>query len=51
MAGALGDPTHGAAIVFGEDVEPDAIERFVAEDPYVQAGLVTAWRTELWQVV
>jgi uncharacterized protein YciI len=50
MAGALGDPPHGAAIVF-RDTEPEAIEKFVADDPYVQAGLVTAWRTELWQVV
>jgi hypothetical protein len=50
MAGALGDPPHGAAIVF-KDVEPDAIEEFVVADPYVQAGLVTEWRIELWNVV
>jgi hypothetical protein len=50
MAGPLGDPPHGAAIVF-RGVEPEAIERFVVADPYVEAGLVTAWRVELWQVV
>jgi hypothetical protein len=50
MAGPLGDPPHGAAIVF-VDVDPGAIEAFVAEDPYVTAGLVTDWRVELWQVV
>jgi hypothetical protein len=50
MAGPLGDPPHGAAIVF-RGVDPDAIERFVVSDPYVRAGLVTSWRVELWQVV
>jgi uncharacterized protein len=50
MAGALGDPPHGAVIVFG-DVERDAIEGFARSDPYVRAGLVTAWRVEPWNVV
>jgi uncharacterized protein len=50
MAGALGDPPHGAAIVF-RDAAPEEIEAFVREDPYVQAGLVTAWRVERWNVV
>jgi uncharacterized protein len=50
MAGALGDPPHGAAIVF-KDVDPAAIEAFAAEDPYVTAGLVTARRIDRWNVV
>ena len=50
MAGALGEPPHGAAIVF-RDAEPGAIERFVEGDPYVQAGLVRDWRIERWNVV
>jgi uncharacterized protein YciI len=50
MAGALGDPPHGAAIVF-KDVDPDAIEAFAQHDPYVEAGLVTARRIERWNVV
>jgi len=50
MAGALGDPPHGAAIVFA-GVEPDAIEAFAREDPYVRAGLVTGWRVEPWKLV
>jgi uncharacterized protein len=50
MAGALGDPPHGAAIVFG-DVDADAIDAFAREDPYVQAGLVHSRRIELWNVV
>jgi uncharacterized protein YciI len=50
MAGALGDPPHGAAIVF-TGVEDAQIEEFVRGDPYVEAGLVTGWRIELWNVV
>ena len=50
MAGALGDPPHGAAIVF-RDVDPAEIESFAAADPYVEAGLVTARRIEAWKLV
>jgi uncharacterized protein len=50
MAGALGEPPHGGALVF-RDVTPDEIEAFVAADPYVTAGLVTAHRIERWNVV
>jgi uncharacterized protein YciI len=50
MAGALGDPPHGAAIVFA-GCEPEVIEAFAAADPYVEAGLVTARRIERWTVV
>jgi uncharacterized protein len=50
MAGALGDPPHGAAFVF-RDVAPELIAGFVREDPYVQAGLVTDWRVERWNLV
>jgi uncharacterized protein YciI len=50
MAGAIGDPPHGAVIVF-RDVEPSAIEAFAQADPYVGAELVTAWRVEPWNVV
>jgi uncharacterized protein len=50
MAGALGDPPHGAAIAF-RGVDPAHIEQFAASDPYVEAGLVTARRIEPWNVV
>jgi uncharacterized protein len=49
-AGALGDPPRGGAIVF-RGADRDAIEEFVRRDPYVQAGLVTAWRVEPWKLV
>jgi uncharacterized protein YciI len=50
IAGALGDAPTGAAIVF-QDGDREAIEEFVRSDPYVQAGLVTAWRIEPWRLV
>jgi uncharacterized protein YciI len=50
MAGALGDPPNGAAIVF-KGLEPETIEEFVRRDPYVEAGLVTGWRVEPWKLV
>lgn len=50
LAGALGETPVGAAIVF-EGVDPAAIEAFVKDDPYVQAGLVTRWRIEPWRLV
>jgi uncharacterized protein len=51
MAGALGDPPHGGAIVLRADDAQAAAEEFVAEDPYVAAELVTSWRLEPWTVV
>jgi uncharacterized protein YciI len=50
MAGALGDPPHGAAIVFTGVSAPD-VEAFARDDPYVAAGLVTSWRVEPWRLV
>jgi len=50
MAGALGDPPHGALIVF-RGLVPEAVEAFAAEDPYVLAGLVLDWRLEPWRLV
>jgi uncharacterized protein len=51
IAGALGDPPTGAAIVFGDGVAVGDIEAFAAADPYVEAGLVTARRIEPWALV
>jgi uncharacterized protein len=43
LAGAIGSPPHGAAIVFDVD-DPAEVERFAAADPYVLAELVTERR-------
>ena len=48
MAGPLGDPPHGAAIVFADQT---AAEEFAQADPYVANGLVTSWRVEPWALV
>jgi uncharacterized protein len=48
LAGPLGDPPTGAAIVFADR---DAAEAFANADPYVTNGLVTDWRVELWTLV
>ena len=48
MAGPLGDPPHGAAIVFKDRA---AAEAFPQSDPYVANGLVTEWRVDPWAVV
>ena len=50
MAGALGDPPSGGALVF-KGVDHEYVEEFVRDDPYVKAGLVTAWRAQPWRLV
>jgi uncharacterized protein YciI len=50
LAGALADPPDGAVLVFkGED--KTVAERFANEDPYVENGLITAWRVREWKTV
>jgi uncharacterized protein len=49
MGGAVGDPPHGALLVFRVG-GPEEVEDFVAADPYVAAGLVTGRRVEPWAV-
>jgi uncharacterized protein len=50
VAGALGNPPHGALFAF-DVADPARIEDFIAADPYVEAGLVTGRRIEAWSVV
>jgi uncharacterized protein YciI len=50
MAGALTDPPDRAVLVFTGDDE-GAAEDFARSDPYVDAGLVTAWTVRRWNVV
>lgn len=50
LAGAVGDPPQGGALVFAVD-EPGEVEEFVHADPYVASGIVTAWRIEPWSLV
>jgi uncharacterized protein len=48
MAGPLGDPPYGAAILFADRAQAEA---FAQEDPYVQNGLVTSWHVHVWTLV
>ena len=48
LAGAVGDPPTGGLLAFREDVD---VAAFVAADPYVSSGLVTAHRIERWTLV
>ena len=50
MAGAVGDPIEGAVLVFTAE-DPEVVEQFVAQDPYVREGLVTGWQVRPWNVV
>ena len=50
LAGALGDPVEGAALLF-EGASPAAAEAFAKADPYVINGLVAAWRVRPWTTV
>ena len=50
LAGALGDPSDGALLVFRSD-SPRAAEEFARNDPYVKNGLITSWRVRPWNVV
>jgi uncharacterized protein YciI len=50
MAGAVGDPVSGAMFVF-RGADPEPVEAFARRDPYTEAGLVTGWRIEPWNVV
>lgn len=50
LAGALGDPPHGAFFGFAVG-DPARVEEFIAADPYVEAGLVVGHRIEPWTVV
>jgi uncharacterized protein YciI len=50
MAGALDEPPDMAILVFRAG-GPEVIETFVANDPYVQQGLISSWQIRRWNVV
>lgn len=50
LGGALPDPFDRALMVWREDAV-EAIETFVAADPYVRHGLVESWTVRLWNTV
>jgi uncharacterized protein YciI len=49
VAGAFDPPTGGALVFRG--VEREHVEEFARTDPYLEAGLITAWRVQRWLLV
>ena len=50
LAGALGEPVSGGALVFRGCAAGD-VEAFVAADPYIAAGLIPSHRILPWKLV
>lgn len=50
LAGALGNPVDGAALLFSGD-SPEVARTFASRDPYVLNGLVTRWQVREWTTV
>ena len=50
MAGAFADEPFGGAFVWTPRATREDVEKFVATDPYVLAGLVTAHRVADWML-
>jgi hypothetical protein len=49
VAGAFDPPTGGALVFKG--VEREHVEEFARADPYLEAGLISAWRVQRWLLV
>lgn len=50
LGGALPDPFDRALMVWSQGAA-EAIESFVAADPYVRHGLVESWQVRIWNTV
>ncbi|HYD94897.1 MAG TPA: YciI-like protein [Noviherbaspirillum sp.] len=50
LGGATADPADLAVLLF-EAESPQVAQRFAEADPYVQQGLVTAYRIRAWTTV
>jgi uncharacterized protein len=50
LGGALAEPVDGAVLLF-QGASDDVVRSFVAADPYVKNGLITAWRVRQWTTV
>jgi hypothetical protein len=50
LGGALAEPVDRAVLLF-DTASPEAVERFVARDPYVKNGLVERWHVRPWTTV
>jgi uncharacterized protein len=51
LAGSLGLPTDGAAVLLFRSDSPAVAQAFALADPYVTAGIVNKWHVREWQTV
>ena len=51
LAGSLGSPDDGAALILFEADSPSAVEAFANTDPYVIGGVVRRWMVRPWDLV
>ena len=50
MAGALADPADQGILAFRCD-DPETVEEFARNDPYVKNGIASSWRVRRWVMV
>ena len=50
LGGALADPPDTGVLLF-DAASADVVQAFARADPYVRAGIVTAWRVRRWTTV
>jgi uncharacterized protein YciI len=51
LAGSLGDPADGAAVLVFKGPTTAIAENFATSDPYVVDGLVNRWHVRTWDTV
>ncbi len=51
LAGSMGLPDDGAAVLVFRGDSPEVAEDFARADPYVQAGVVVRWSVQSWDLV
>lgn len=51
LAGNLGDPAEGSALLLFKADSPLAVEAFAAADPYVIGGIISRWYIRHWDTV
>lgn len=51
LAGSLGDPVDGSAVLVFRTDSQKIVEDFAAADPYVINGIISRWSIRPWDVV
>lgn len=51
LAGSLGTPNDGAAVLLFESPTSAVAENFAATDPYVIHGIIARWWIRSWDIV